>query len=412
MLWRARVWALAPIAVLVTATGCVVQGNPVPQRVDPAGLPVGAYSVESLEAPAGDESHGRIVESARMAEAMVDPFEIDPGLKYPANTYGLMLLPTPAKARMLLAEPVRGVLEREGMVTGCASNGTDRDFGSKRPEAGAAQVLTIIALRFPDAAAATRAARDIDAVDGAVSTENTALSISEYPQAHAHWRPGVPTMAATLADGVFVLTLLIGHTTADSAAMTTLARKTFDAQLPRLREFVPTPADQVAALSLDREGMIRRMVPPAPGRWLYPAVVSNTDARNAGWDARIVTVGVVYGPRAARLWGNRSPVFDGVEFIAMNVLNTLYRYPNATLARTAFSNASRKDAAGSGARVVAAPNGIPDIHCAEDRERTGDTPKFTCRVVYGRYYAIVVSRTESTVLAKAAAQYGLLINGA
>ncbi|MBL1073890.1 hypothetical protein JK358_05740 [Nocardia sp. 2] len=410
MIGRARWRALVPIAVLLTATGCVVQGNPIPDYGDPAELPVGAYSVEPLAAPAGDVEHGRVLESARMADAIVDPVEVDPGLQFAANTYGVTPLPTPGKVRMLLAEPVRAVLEREGMVAGCASNGADRDFGSKRPGVGAAQVLTVIALRFPDAAAAARAARDIDAVDAAVSTENAALSITEYPGAYAHWRPGVPSMAATVADGVFVVTLLIGHTAADTVAMTTLARKTFDAQLPRLREFEPTPVDRLSALPLDPEGMIGRMVPPAPGRWLYPAVVSSTGARTAGWDARIMSVGLVFGRRGAQLWGNRSTVFDEVELIAVNVLNTLYRYPSAVVARRAFLFASQRDAAGTGARIVDAPNDIPDIHCVEDQSRTGDTPRFTCRVQHGRYYAIVVSREEPAVLEKAAAQYGLLIN--
>ncbi|QLY27852.1 hypothetical protein H0264_20620 [Nocardia huaxiensis] len=408
-IWRrARALLVVSVAVAIV-TGCVVQGHPTAQYPDPAALELGSYGVRPLEAPSGTTEYGRVVESVRMAETLIDPVEVDSGLRYSANTYGVMPLPTPGKARMMLADPVRAVLEREGMVAGCAVGGTDRELGAKRPEVGAARVLTAIVLRFPDSEAAGRAARDIDAVDAAVSTANQALAIPEYPQAHAHWRPGVASMAATVASGDYVVTLLIGDLTPDAGAMTAMARKAFDAQVNRLREFVPTARERLAELSLDPEGMIRRMVPPAPGRWLYPAVVSSTGAQNAGWDARILSVGVVYGSRGARLW-MRGGVTESVELVAVNVQNVLNRYSTAAAARQVYSGATRKDAEAKGVVAVPVPGDSPDIRCQEDSNVGVETPRFVCRIVYGRYYAVIVSRDRATVVEKAAAQYGLLIN--
>lgn len=409
--FRAVRRSVTALGALLIATGCTVAGTPIGQYPDPTSRDAGAFGIHRLEEPPGNEQYGRVVESTRMVEALIDPVEADPILVNPLSPNGVHLLPTAAKATLLLAAPVRAVLEREGMLAGAAVGGTETRVGSS-PDVGAARVLSLLILRFPDADAARRAARDIDAVDAAMSSDNAVLSIPEYAAAHAHWRPGVPTAAATVAEGAFVISLYVGETKPDPAALTELARKAFAAQLPRLREFSVTPPDQLARLPLDREGMLARIVPEAPGHWPYPVVVVNTPQRDASWSEVIRGEGVVYGPRGARLWNNHAQTDSGIELQAVNGLTSLMRYSSATAARNAY-NRTVRDYAASGMREVPGPADLPDIYCAEDTPRGGKKwlLRYGCRLLYGRYQAMVVGPDIVAMRQRLVAQYGLLATG-
>ncbi|WP_405495956.1 hypothetical protein [Nocardia sp. NBC_00511] len=397
--------------LLLGATGCVVRGHSVPQYPDPQALDVGKYSSRPLDEPPGNDKYGRVVEAARLAEALIDPTEADAALQYSVASDGVYLLSTPAKATLLLAAPVRAVLDREGMVTGAAVGGTDVDPGYSGPVTGASRVLSMMVLRFPDAAAAARAATAIDAADAAVNPDNVSVAIPGYPAAHAHWRPSVPTLAATVADGVYVLSSIAGHTSTDVAALTGLVRKGFDAQLPRLRDFVPTPADRVASLSLDREGMLRRLVPEAPGRWPYPKVIVNVPQRDAVWTSVIRAEGVVFGPRAARLWNGHSAADPPIELEAVNGATQLLRMPTSAAARHALEKFDTRRSTGS-TRPVSGPQGVPDALCAEHTSiPEGEPSRFLCEVIYGKYLARMQGSQLHNLQQRLTAQYGLLVNG-
>ncbi|MET9487206.1 hypothetical protein [Nocardia sp. NPDC006630] len=396
---------------LLLATACTVQGRPAPQYPDPNSLDVGAFSIHPLDEPAGSEKYGRVVESTRMAEALIDPVEADPALTGTLGAFAVHLLPTAAKATLLLAAPVRAVLEREGMLAGAAVGATEAS-DAPNPVVGQAKVLSLLILRFPDEGSAQRAAQDIDAVDSAQSPLNVAIPVPGYPAAHAHWRPAVPTAAATVADGVFVATLYAGEIAPDATALTELARKAFDAQLPRLREFAATPRDRLADLPIDRDGMLRRIVPEAPGHWPYPIVVVNTPQRDASWDQVIRGEGVVYGPRAARLWDDRPQRDRHIELEAVIGLTSLARYSSAAAARTDYDRAVRGYASAPSKRAVPGPAGVPDIYCAEDTAPAMQgLLRFGCRVLHERYQAMLVGPDLTDIRQRAAAQYGLLVNG-
>lgn len=402
-------------AIAVTAAalvvGCTVSGDPLPEGIDPAVLDVGAYNAYPLDVPVGENvQYGRILESMRMIEALVDPVDVDSGLANPVGSGSVTVLPTPTKVTSLLAEPVRDVLERNGMSAGAAVAGTDyKSADGNAPEVGAARVLAVIVLRFPDSEAARRAARDMDAADAAVNPENVPIAIPEYSAAHGHWRPTVSTIAATLAHDSYVVSLLIGHTTPDLAAMTALARKAFDRQLPRLREFAATASDQIASLPLDPDGMLRRLVPAAPGRWPYPAVVSPSGHRAAGWDFTLWPTGVVYGSRGARLFIGKPQ--SAVESMAVNGFDALARYSNPAAARQSFNGANKADA-DARALAIPPPSDLRDVTCSESG--TPDTLKigrYICRILYGRYLVTISGREWSSLRQRAAAQYSLLVNG-
>ncbi|WP_433665223.1 DUF7373 family lipoprotein [Nocardia sp. CA-128927] len=286
-------------------------------------------------------------------------------------------------------------------------SGTDVEQDEKRPVVGRSRVLTVLVLRFPDAAAAQQAAREIDAVDAAVSPDNVAVAIPNHAAALGHWRPNVPTLAATIAYESFVVTLLIGHTTPDLGAMTGVARKAFDAQMPRLREFSATPRDKLATLPLDRDRLLARMLPEVPGRWPYPVVITRAYEKNAGWHAAIDMSGVVLGPRGARLYRGRKQD-PPAELYALTISNGLLQFSDATAARRAFMDTSITD--DPVLRPAAGPAGVPDARCFEQLDVPSQYPiRFICEILYGRYTATVHGHDIKDAHQQATAQLGLLV---
>ncbi|WP_157514373.1 DUF7373 family lipoprotein [Nocardia concava] len=395
-------------------SGCTIDGKPLAHNPDLAALDTGRYGVDPLEPPTGTEATGRVLESARMAEALLDPAQIDATLVHSPTGIAVELIPTPSRAAMLLAEPVRPVLQRHGMVAGAMVGGSDIDGGVYGLEVGKGRALVALVIRFPDATAAQQAATEIDAVDTAVNRDNVAVTIPDHPGAHAHWRPTVPTLAATLAQDNYVISLLIGHTTPDLTILTGLARKAFDAQSPLLRDFEPTPEDRLAALPLDPDRMVRLMVPDAPGRWMYPGVVSLTEHRHAGWDTDLISTGVSYGPRATLLYRGPEDKERGPapEAMVTNGFAIVLRYSDPVAAHRRLEKSRATDAADTTLRPVDPPAGTSDVSCYQNLKPdfTGMS-NFICRMQYGRYNSVVLGRDATGASQRAAAQYALLTSG-
>ncbi|WP_280346669.1 DUF7373 family lipoprotein [Nocardia neocaledoniensis] len=396
---------LAVAAALTVLGGCVRHGEPSPQQVHLATLDVGSHGTDPMAAPTtSNDKYGRVLESVRMGEVMLDPVEVDPTL-----TYGVQErtapLPTPLTAAGLLAERVREALESHSMLAGFAVSGSDRNLFGKRPEVGASRLLTVLLLRFPDDQSARLAARQMNATDAAISPDNVDVRVEGYPGAFAHWRPSVPTMAATYAHGSFVISALAGHTSPDQQVLTDMVRKVFDAQIPRLADFRGTPPEDFDTLPLDRDGMQARLLPFGPGRWTYPTVVTSDVDTNAGWSAALSVYGVVLGPRATRLmkhYGFKDPI----EIVAMNDFDVLERFPDAVSARKVFEVERQ---AVNPAELLENPAGVPDVYCTKLRSSPASPHQAACHVLYGRYTATLTGWSPANAQQRTAAQYALLV---
>ncbi|GAB0105504.1 hypothetical protein JMUB6875_44830 [Nocardia sp. JMUB6875] len=400
---RAGIAAIVTAAVAVLLSGCVVAGNPMPATADLTALDVGYYSITPLPEPAErNEQYGRIVESVRMGEATIDPADADSSLVFGPSVNAAQPIPAPVKSTGILSAPARAVLAKRGMLAGFTATGTDRE--SSEPVVGNSRLLTVILLRFPDAAAAEQAAAEIDAADMGVSAENVAVAIPGYPQAHAHWRPAVPTMAATLAQDSFVISLLVGHTSTDLTTMAAVAGRAFGAQRTKLGEFRPTAAGDLAALPVDRDGMLRRLVSEHPGHWPYPTIVQVGTGDNAGWSSAIWVSGVVYGPHTAFLRGPR-PGAQRAEAEAFSGNAHLYRFPNAAVARREFQEGFP---IGNDKQEVAGPSAVPDAKCVRILASKDTAANYACWLLSGRYVASFLGRDETHTRQKAAAQFVLL----
>ncbi|MFE1594039.1 hypothetical protein [Nocardia sp. NPDC058705] len=386
------------LMVVALLSACTVPGSATALHPDLDRLDYGSYQHIPLVAPVDHDLYtGKVVESMRLGEVMINPAKADVALSQPADTMAAVPLPTPAKVAGVLSEQARAVLERHGMLAGFAVAGKD---------SAGTRSLTIVALRMPDAAAATKAAAEIDAADAAVNHENVAVQIARHPAAHAHWRPTVPSVAATVVEGAYVVSVLAQHPTTDLAALTTLVGKAFDAQLPELGRFVATAPEQLTALPVDTDGMLARLVPEKLGRWSAPAVLLMDLDRIAGGKVLLQASGVVFGPNAAYLWGNRESR-STTERFAMIGYDALKREPDAVTARHAFERSKRAFAA-EGMRSWPGPAGTDDILCFNDAGSL-EHVRYFCRVLHGRYVATVFAPTEQQVMQKAAAQYSLLV---
>ncbi|MGW5107086.1 DUF7373 family lipoprotein [Nocardia sp. NPDC004123] len=402
---RRRVHAGSLVAVAALVSACAIAGAPRAATPQVGALDLGGYSGRPLVAPgAAGEAYGRLMESVRMADAVIAPRAVDPTL---AQTAAIPV-PTPEDAVGILADATRATLAAHGMLAGFSIGGTDDPTGI--PEIGTARSVRLTVLRMRDNMTAIDAAREIDGRDFDVNHDNVVVPFSEYFATHGHWRTFVPTMAVTLAHGPFVVTLFVTHPATDLAALKQLAEATLDAELPKLDAFTPTPAEELSALPLDPGGMLSRLLPADPGKWPYPELFHDVQQPIAGWGGHRSARGIVYGPVLAELWVNRSGTDPRipVESIAVTDSARLLRFPDAVAARHALNRLSEPSAGGS---VTAPPAGVPDAVCLRS---PGSNPaaresEYTCLVLAGRYLAQVSAPTEQLVHRMAAAQYALLV---
>ncbi|MFF0631612.1 hypothetical protein ACFYTS_03865 [Nocardia sp. NPDC004151] len=388
------------IAVLVSA--CAIAGVPRAAAPELRALDLGGYSGRPLVVP-GDtgETYARLLESVRMADAVVSPRDVDPAL----SRVSAIPVPTPTDAVGILAEATRPTLTAHGMLAGFSIGGTDDPSGS--PREGAATGLRITVLRMSDPMAAIETAREIDASDAAVNRDNVTVPFPEYFATHGHWRPYVPTMAVTLAHGPYVVSLYIVDPATDRAAMKALATRAFDAELPRLDAFTATAPEALPALTLDPEGMVSRLLPAEPGHWPYPTLFQDEYGLIAGWGGPRRATGVVYGPVVAdQLINPPGKPSLPVQAVAVTDSTRLLRFSDAVGARHALERLSEPTATRT---VVSAPDGVPEAVCLR---AAGAAPhnEYTCLVLDGRYLASVSGPTEPAVHRMAAAQYAVLVS--
>ena len=396
---------------VLTGCGSTKQGEAKPAEIDVRTLDVGSYGTHPLPVPENNrESYGRIIEAVHTADAVASPYKIDPALRWWS---GAEPRPDAKSATGTLADVTLPVLEKEGFIVGYAVGGRSEKFPDEgKPKVGDARAITINLLRFPDEASAKRAAEGIDAADFGISPENVRVDIPKYSDAHSHWRPNVPTLGSTISHGIWVISVYAEHTSPDKSALIDLVTKTFDAQIPLLDSFKPTPADKVSSLPLDATGLLRRTLPYKPELWPYPTVEFE-DPGSAIIESGNVSreVGIVYtgigGLHSSTDKEAATKLFDavGLEYwAAVDVGTFLYKVRDEAAGKQLVDNnfGDEPDSKGD----IDGPTGVPGAKCFEYQ----NTAVFRCSVVYRNYVGTVISDDEADVRHKAAAQYALLAN--
>ena len=391
------------VPLLLCASACSVDGSPAPVEIDISTLDVGSYPTEPLDVDgSGTPTDGPILEGTRMAQAIATPYDIDSSLVY---SWGSDVIETPKRASdtAAISNVNLPVLERHGMITGFDVAQADQAFPRDRPTIETdATVTRIFLIRFPGADVARDAARDIEQTDFAVTPDNRPVDVPEYDQAHAHWRPGIKTMAATLAEGEFVVSVFVQHPTADGPAMADRLTEIFDAQVPLLADFEPTRPADIRDLPRDPDGVLRRTLTTGPRDQQLP--ISSRDY--ASWSGRATEVYRPLDNEALRTaWDAGS-----VDAVGISGSTNLFQFADATGAED-FGTAWI-DSNPAGVDAQDGPPQLPGTRCAA-RAAVPDRPAVArCYVTFERYGAFVSGPTIEDARQQAAAQYALLVNTA
>lgn len=387
---------LAVLGVLALTAGCGTEpGRPAAAEIDVRTLDVGSYSTTPLEYRY-DYKHtlfdGTRLATMRLADNMVFGTEIDATMKYLSGSGPFQ---NPADAKRVLADANEPVLERNRMQYGWAVTVSDTNSEADDPEESK---VTVAVLQFPDGATAERAARELDETDFAVAQDvNQKVSIPNTPDAHAHWRPGIPTLGATVAQGSYVISLLVEIPEPSLPMLTNLARMAFDNQRRLLAALPPLTPEDILRLEYDPDRMYSRTLnPTADGS---PSVVSQ---------AR-------YGLRGALSQvteqDDRRKVFEAA---GVDRLSTSGATATTLLLRTRDA-AAALDLAGvvlgkAYSGPLDAPEALPNVRCASKTTEGGLGSRYRCMVPYQRYLAAVESDQVIDLHQRAAAQYAILAN--
>lgn len=350
----------------------------------------GKYPAQRI---AGDyDSHpsrarGILAESVRLGERLVFASDVDADLK--AGRGGGVL----ADYTGLNYSLIPGA-----QVAAANAHGVQGAFGvaaADKAGADAKKQLSVSLLEFPDDAAAAAAAVDMERADFYQAPDNAPVLVDAFPTAWAHWRPGIPALSSTFAWKSLVIRVSAQLPDPDLGALVNMVTVAYQKQLALLDSFTPAAASDLAALRLDPDGLLPRLVKTGD---------STPDRQNFA----------VYGVRAyAQLGADPAGDFAatsgaGLVSMATSRNNQLFRLRDAAAAHdfTAYLTSRGSDA---NYAPLSGVSGATACAQATQQVPTQLTPyRYRCFVVHDEFVARVYSDTESDVRQLAAAESAVL----
>ncbi|WP_159922957.1 MULTISPECIES: hypothetical protein [Nocardia] len=378
--------------------GCAgVQGTPTAGEIDVRALEVGTYPIDKHDYSQDSGGKGALLEGMRMSDAVVPTVRIDPMLKFGR---GSTVVTDAEQALNFVAKVSKPVFDNRKLIVGYAASGADRpDPAGQSNPAPDATAVTNALFRFPDEATAKLAARELEDVDIAISPDNRKLSSTKYPDAHIHWRPGVPTVGTFMAHKEFVISLFIQRPTADGDDLVKWVDKTLAAQVAQLGEFTATPENKLDSLEVDPDGLLAR--------------VAVADRKDRAPDP--ASFAVYGGYHTVHRADDESVHLRLIEDAGVDHIGLV---DDSYVARTRDAEAAQKlvtgllESEGAHYDPLGAPRDVPGAKCLQLNSK-GDPEreyKYRCYVAYKRYVGVVTSDKEPDVRQKVAAEYALLAN--
>ncbi|MFE3984302.1 hypothetical protein ACFXPR_07445 [Nocardia tengchongensis] len=415
--------ALSLIAASLVGCGDQVAGSPAAAEVDVQQLTVGNYPTDPLDvrfsyshAFASGESI-RAIALARLTDHVVIGADVDP--RFSHNVLALSLdSAKAAKLTKVLGGAVQPALENNGMMFGFSAAASSRALPKSRqrdrsgnfsPFDGAegeseTSAFNVTVLQFPDQQRAQAAADQMEAADFAVAADqNVHVTLDKQPNAKAHWRPGVPSMAATMSYGQYVVNVYVAQPKPNLDELRKLAEQVFTAQLPLLDQAPALSPHEIFRLDYDPDAMQQRTL--HPNEYIRPHPISEATRTPRGY---------LHYVDDQATW-KRLLEDSGVDRMSTaSSGGMLFRARDAAAANALWSGIN------SATRVsVAAPAKVPNVSCtsvpkddfdqswyAYDLTSTGTV--YICALHYDRYVARVASGQLTDVQQRAAAQYALL----
>ncbi|WP_423212788.1 DUF7373 family lipoprotein [Mycobacterium talmoniae] len=340
---------------------------------------------------AGGTWVGGQIESRRMGNNVVGPWEVDPVL----TSLTRAGVPRPTDLDLVFGAGVGATAVAHQLIA---------VFQSGRASATSSQkVLVNVVLRFPSPEEAAAAAAEMASTSGRPKssshgdepTSYEPVTIPGYPATAAKsYRQdllGAPwRVLAFTAHGMYVLGQSVEAR--DSAAGAALAATTLDKQGPLIDQFQATPTDQLAQLPIDPDGLLARTLRPDSG------------------------VGELYQPHAQLHFDDDPPrtqtLFDTAHLQLVAKGNTIvYQTPDGASAQKIvdiFAAAMADNQNRIGPRYAPA-QGIPGLSTAKCLENKSDAgSSFYCVAVADRYAIEVSTHQELVAHQKVSAQYLML----
>lgn len=336
-----------------------------------------------------NESEGTAVEGQRMAEYVVLPTELDPELteSVPMSTY--VIKDGPSLANLMPGREPQ-IADTEGMIVGFSTS-------RSHPDRAVDRSIVHAVLRFPNAAAASRAAEQMSAagtepVDGVTPAVPSRIDI--LPETAVTTRTTGESFSSEgfTARGDYVIYTWAGAPAADTDWVAQMIAAAVDQQGPMIDQFPATPAADIAALPMDIDNVLVLTLPAPEGRWASDLAVYG--ARGAAHFATDPSVNaeMMNSAGADRMATDDTNVYRAEDDAGAAELHTL------------FADEAVRD---QGLIPAASPPGVPGASCFLYETAQGDYTY--CLVHRGRYLGEVSGLDdEKGVHQKATAQYMIL----
>lgn len=397
------------VLVVAVAVGLAVwqlsgDSNPAPSNaVDLTKLDVGHYGTKPRPFPGPTTPEdGRYLEAYRLAEGIANPFAVDPVLDH---IYG-NATPDPQTAATTISGTgtplTQPVLEKYGMISAYFVEGVSKRLNDFAREP-TGDVLLVLLSSFPNDDSAARAATEMDSVDFSVNPENRTTTIPGYPQAKAHYRPGSPSVGATMASGRVVVSMAVrSDAHPDVSYLTQRIQRALDQQAPLMAKLIPINNAGLTTAQLDPDRMLSRLFIAGDQPKLSPTFGS-------------------MGPHAAAFCADsqaqREGLFDeaGIDRCAFGVDAILLRAKDESAAQAILPKLVEAEREEFIDHDVPGPAELANARCYEQKKEIvadNANARFACFVGFGRYIATVSSNEENDARQRAAAQYAILVNSA
>jgi hypothetical protein len=393
------------MAMLMVVSGCSraetgspvrAPGGPAAGSLDLALMSTGNLPTHPL-APLGTAANvaqGAALESRRLADGVVGPWDVDPALIVPGTARALVL--GEANSLTLIEpRPVAEVARARGLVAGFAAD--------RRSHDGQRLVNAVLRLPSPDSArtaAIDMAAAVVSATNGSPTSvpdhlETSAVTVTANTEA----APGGPiTLYAFTSHGDYV-SCQIAHAKSPDAAAALIAR-TVELQIPRVDAITPTDPNELTRFPLDPTGLLAHT--SAPYDWPF----TDTDPINP-------QIGI-YSPQAALNFQDDPLRADvayakaGLTSVAYNAATVYQTRDGGAAGRLADDLADLALLTRPDAQPANGVDFLPGSRCVQSG-RSGDGPEVDeCFAAAGRFAVEVGNEDLIGAHQRTAAQYKVL----
>ncbi|MFI6775598.1 hypothetical protein [Nocardia sp. NPDC050412] len=393
---RHSLYAIIAMALAATTACGDSQGTTTP-TIDVAKLDSGNYPTtpRDMETTRNADSGGYL-ESVRLGNSVPLPFDIDGKFAFQrlATIDGRTTLKSPATISSIDNKEFPDLAQ--GLVAGWETTGERRSpfwLGSS---------VIMDTLRFSDQGKAETAARRLADRQTEVLPGET-VTIPGHPTARAKWSPSKRTLDSFLVHDAMLLYVHIDDPVSepvDTAPLIAFTQAAFTEQIETLKDYSPTPVDQIASLPMDVDGLLGRTLP-----------LEERQKSVSGIDRTVLMPGHV------ALHSENFPALAKAAYDDAGV--DLVAYAGEKVYRTRDSSSTVRliaamiDQKADKYRPVDAPPNMPDAKCFDVKDKKSPSLTYppVCYLAYDRYVARVVGTNVQEAYQKAAAQYKLLAYG-